>query len=393
MPRINADLIRMSVYASKAISAAAKKDSSTINLSIGEPVFGPPSFLLDEIKEQVLTLPSLLDGCKRYQVSRGSLELRKAISGWYKRRYDIAVDPENEIIITHGGAEALALSILCTTNPGESVAVMDPSYMLYQRAVTCLARSVVNLPRPPSEDEYANICGSPPAQALIINSPENPTGYVLSNNDWNAVVRYAEAFDSWVIHDEVYDCMDFGRPHRPARGIAGLGQRSVLVNSFSKKFGVPGLRIGWIVASPELIEQASKAHDYLYLGVNILFERIAEKMLSDARVERWLLENRRMLSEKAEQARGALGENGVFRWPRKPYGAMFLFPEVSALKQKYGLTSSTTGEAVAEYLKSKCGIAVVPGTVYGHSGDNHIRLVLCGNDQALQNGIELLKRL
>ena len=185
--------------------------------------------------------------------------------------------------------EAIALAILCTSDPGEQILITDPTYMLYAHSIRTLARKAIPLPRTPGTEYLGMLAhlegaGGPEpsgARALILNSPENPTGYVVDAEEWQALAVFAESRNLWIVHDEVYDSMAFARPHVPARCIDGLADRAILVNSFSKKFGIPGLRIGWLCAKPELISLAAKLHDYLYLGVNVLFEHIAVTILTD----------------------------------------------------------------------------------------------------------------
>ncbi len=128
-----------------------------------------------------------------------------------------------------------------------------PVYMLYARTIQTLERKVKRLTRPAGVHEYTAMLADPAAldgvKTMIINSPENPSGYMLSDEDWQQVAHAASRNGTWIIHDEVYDAMAFERRHRPARAVEGLADNAIIINSFfSKKFGLPGLRIGWLVA-------------------------------------------------------------------------------------------------------------------------------------------------
>lgn len=405
MPQVNSTLKSMSAYSSKVISQAAKEFPDVLNLSIGEPEFGPPQHLLSAIDAEDLTLDNFLESVNRYEESRGSSALREAISRWYSRRYGLIVDPDREIIITHGGVGAVTLAILSTTNSGDAVAIGDPSYMLYERAIATLGRNPVPFHRVPSQEEYKEVIESMDkfsqtfgdAKAIIVNSPENPTGYVVSKDEWKLLADIAEKNNAWIIHDEVYDTMAFSRQHFPARSIDEIGTRTILVNSFSKKFGTPGLRIGWMVANENIIKIAAKAHDYLYLGVNILYERIATRLLSDSSSEKWFLENNRTLLERTNKATRLLCNNNGFTWERAPMGAMFLFPNIKNLYHmippEYKKKGLTTSESFSQYLVQKHRIAVVPGSTYGKSGDDHIRLVLCSPSDIYDEALTRLEHL
>jgi phosphonopyruvate decarboxylase len=399
MHPLNPTLMAMDVYASKAISQRAKADSSIANLSFGEPVFGPPEHLLRQIDEDDLSLHTFLDAAKRYEDARGDLTLRQAIAHWYWLRYGLTLDPETEIMVTHGGVEAITLALLATTSAHDSVAISDPSYMLYARTIQALERRPKPLARPPGVHEYVDMLqnGDPLAgvKAMIVNSPENPSAYVASADDWQQIGAAAAKHGVWIIHDEVYDVMDFERRHCPARTIGSLAENAILVNSFSKKFGLPGLRIGWLVAPAAIIDLAAKAHDYLYLGVNIQYERIALRLLNDAQQSTWLSTLAQTLERRALQALSALDAQAGFSWPRQPMGAMFLFPEVSGLyacmPASYRAAGIAVGDAVARYLLEERKVAVVPGSVYGRQGERHVRMVLCSAQDTFERAIAHLR--
>lgn len=392
---LNPILMAMDVYASKAISLRAKADPAIANLSFGEPAFGPPEYLLDEINKEDLSLGAFLDGAKRYESPRGSLSLRQAIARWYRDSYGLKFDPEREIMVTHGAVEAISLALLVTTRTEDVVGISNPSYMLYARTIQTLGRRSKSIVRPVGTHEYAEMLRNgnrfDDVRAMIVNSPENPTGYVTSKEDWDCIAAVAASNGMWIIHDEAYDSMSFERPHIPARMISPIRTNSILVNSFSKKFGLPGLRIGWMVASPQIIDLASKGHDYLYLGVNIQYERIAERLLNDSRKADWLANVTKHLRCRCANALTILKDDTGYKWPRPPLGAMFLFPDVSGLYKSmpanYRSDGVPLGDAVASYLLEERKVAVVPGSVYGNEGDNHIRLVLCTPDEVFEKAM------
>ena len=402
-PFINTSTQSVAAYASKAISGRAKADPAIANLAIGEPEFGPPAHLTETIRSLHLTYGSLMNAVKAYEQSRGLRELRCAIADWYLNRYNYHVDPDSELLITHGGVEAIALAILCTSDPGDTILITDPTYMLYGRSIQTLARTAVSITRRPGSEylgmlsEAGDSTVSKRTRALIVNSPENPTGYVISGEEWKALAKFAEAHNLWIVHDEVYDTMAFGRSHVPARGVEGLADRAILVNSFSKKFGVPGLRIGWLCAKPEVISLAAKLHDYLYLGVNILFEHVALTLITDESAKSWLDDQMRMLKARTKYIVESLTAEEGFGWERLPLGGMFGFPNVDVigrrLPQHYLERHRYCGDAVAEFLLDQHKVAVVPGSTYGSQGNECIRLVLCGGDATLQSAIDRLKAL
>ncbi|MEB6538945.1 pyridoxal phosphate-dependent aminotransferase [Serratia plymuthica] len=400
MPAINAYLEHLNPLSSKTVSQRAKANPAILNLSMGEPDFGPPAALVDVICREDLNKERFLDAVKRYEHSRGSLSLRRAIAAWYRRRYAIDIDPESEIMVTHGGIEALNLALQALTNPGDGILLAAPAYTLYQRAIHLLNRKSHPLPRPEGENEYAAALAAnthASARAVLINSPENPTGYVMSDADWQALADDSHKGDRWVIHDEVYDTLAFTRPHLNAWCIPALRERSVLINSCSKKFGIPGLRTGWLIGPAKVIEAASRVHESLCLGVSILGEPIAERLLSTPEVDDWMQQQQDILAARNRYALSALGETQGFRWSRCPMGGMFLFPDVSALypalPTRWRDFSPDAGSAVAEYLLVERQVATVPGIVYGAESRQHLRLTNCASEQVFNQAIARLSSL
>ncbi|EKF9639008.1 pyridoxal phosphate-dependent aminotransferase [Vibrio cholerae] len=398
---LNKTLESMALYTSKAIAQQAARMPDVINLSFGEPEFGPPAFLQELIEREGLSWQAFMHSVKGYEQPKGSPELRQAVADWYQQRYGLRVDPEREVMITHGGVEAISLAIQCTTQENQSVIVSQPSYMLYERAVSALNRQPVALSRPTGEAEYdaaLNAVGEESqlhqAGAMIVNSPENPSGYMLNARDWDTVAAYTHQHGIWLIHDEVYDTMAWSERHRPALSHPVLQNNTIMINSFSKKFGLPGLRIGWMVAKEPVINMAAKLHDYFYLGVNKQYEQIATLILREPRMGAWLEETGAMLQRRMEQAIGRLTRELGYQWPRQPRGAMFLFPEVSGLydsmPMKWRDESLTIGECVAAYLLHEKRVAVVPGHVYGKNSASHIRMVLCTPEEEFNLALDRL---
>lgn len=402
---LNTFLSNIEPYASKSISQKAKLDPTILNLSIGEPEFGPPEWATPKI-QNILNSGEFTKGVKRYEDSKGDISLRKAIAEMYHRLYNIIIDPETEILITHGAAEAVTLALLTTTDPGDSIAITDPTYSLYKQSIGMLGRNINTIPRLVSEHEYYateenNKISEAIAKskAVIINSPENPTGYVMSNKDWEALSSICLKDNKWLLHDEVYSSFVYKRTHVPAWGIPSLSKISVMINSCSKMLGLPGLRIGWLIGPASFIKAAAAAHDYLCLGVNILSEKIAETILSDNRLDYWISQNNVMLKNRMDKALELLTPQNGFSWPREPMSGIFIFPHVSA--ELYQLAQSANaskiytdaGSTVANYLIESCHVAVVPGKTYGVNGTNHIRLTTSISEKSYSEALYRLSKL
>ncbi len=398
-PKLGNQVQALDGYATKAMAEKARATAGAINLAFGEPSFGPPKTSQQAIEDNDLTWDAFYTSSKRYEKNRGMPELRTAIADYYARRYDLNVDPDSEILITHGGVEAITLAALVTSDPGDTILITDPTYMLYQRAIKTLGREPVAVSRPCGGHEYAIMSSTserlPSARAMIVNSPENPSGYVASNDDMAALADISRSQDMWILHDEVYDSMVFKRPHVPARCVPELKDRSILINSFSKKYGVPGLRIGWLCAPKAVIDLAAKLHDFMYLGVNILSERIATRMIADTRADPWMDETAEVLAARALRLHATLSADKGFSWPRAPQGAMFAFPNVRGLAEKQGLAvdEDGAGKAVANWLLAEKKIVSIPGHVYGPTSEDCIRLILCSDADVFEQGLAALDRI
>lgn len=388
---LNPQIQGLGPYASKAIARSVEGNSDVVSLSIGEPEFGPPPAAAARL-EEVVRATTFVRDAKRYEESRGSPSLRALISEYHHRHGGLAVSAGTEVLVTPGGAGALTAAILATTRPGDGVLIGDPSYMLYERLVTVLGRVPRRLVRRASEGfrydlDRARAAIDPGTAAMIVNSPENPTGYVCPDAEMAALVELCRSRGMTLIHDEVYDQLCFDRPHRPAASFGGLAN-VVQINSMSKKFGVPGLRLGWLVSSEETVAVAAKAQDYTTLAVGRFAERAGEVLLECPGVDEWFAEVRALMKERLALVASRLSAIPGIELPSAISGGMFAFPTVATLAHRLGLRSpSGSGAAVAEWLLARAKVAVVPGGVYGRQGEDSVRLVVCGREEDLREAL------
>lgn len=396
---MNRLLNEISSYTSKEMARALDSDPSAVNLSIGEPHYGPPPYLMARMADAV-SEATLTAALTRYETTRGSMSLRSVISDYYRTEYQLATNAETEIAVTHGGVGALLSALLAISEPGDSIAIPDPSYMLYERLVRLLGRSVVRISRSATNGFQYDLDSCRQAmrrgaKALIINSPENPTGYVCTEAELRQLKNICRESGAWLIHDEVYDQLAFGRiAHRPALVAPAGDENVILVNSFSKKFGVPGLRLGWMVAPSQVISLASKAHDYCVLAVNRLSEGIGEVLLSDPSRNAWLSDVRRDLREAAGLTVKTLESIEGLTVPSKPEGGLFVFAHVGGISKRLGLhPNPNAGDAFSRWLLENFCVAVVPGGIYGTNCGSFIRIVYSVRTEKLKQGLSRLSSL
>jgi aspartate/methionine/tyrosine aminotransferase len=381
---MNTALQAMPTYLSKYISDRVSNDGSIINLSIGEPFFLPPEEVYDQLKADLFsggydTIPN------KYADSRGSRKLRAEIAQRYTRLYNATVDPETEVLVTHGAAEAIWLCILTLTSAGDEVLIPDPSYTLYETAVRLLGRAPIKLPTSASDGSCLSIDAitssiTPRTKMLIVNSPENPTGAVYPQDKLKGIHELAVERGFYFVHDEVYDSFIFDGQHENyLRLHEKIDDNSILINSFSKRFSMMGWRLGWIIGGKKIIDNATKVHTNLTLNLGVLHQDAAASVLNNQEVEKSLRKHVEQIKDNMNLLGSSLASvseinliNGV------PKAGFFLFPDISDLYEvipaKYK-NYSTKGEGVMEYLLEEHRVAVVPGYIYGKAGSNCIRIV------------------
>ena len=386
---INPIFDKLISYASKNIAVSVEGDPNIINLSFGEPDFGPPEYAVSELS-RVLQVTNVLDNLKKYEVSRGSENLRRGIVKYYLKNYKLEYDSKTQILVTHGGSGGLTMALLACSQSGDEILVPDPSYTLYERLVSILGRTPKKVQRLVNKGfgyDLDSIVKSITAKtrALIINSPENPTGYVCSIDEMKKLVEICQDAGIWLIHDEVYDQFAFYERHTPASLLTNSFDNVILVNSLSKKFGVPGLRIGWIAADEKLISAAAKSQDYSSMALNKTSEQIAEILLTSTESMQWFANIKTLLSQRLHKLYSALYGTSVFEFPCIPRGGMFLFPRVSGLAYLISGNNSDKagGEVVSTWLLNQIKVATVPGSVYGTESKDFIRIVCCVENTTL----------
>ena len=215
---MNRNLLAIPPHPSKKISDQVKDDPSIVNLTVGEPEYGPPRAWNKEIVR--LLQESDAATIHRYASSRGVADLRDAIAKRYAEWYRLSLDADSQVLVTNGAAEALWLSIFALTNEGDEIIIPDPSYMLYEPIATSLNRKPIRVPTYPDEDFLPNLKRIEESitlrtRLLILNSPANPTGVVYPKTLLRSIVELAKSRQLYVVHDEVFDRCTYVGKHVP----------------------------------------------------------------------------------------------------------------------------------------------------------------------------------
>ncbi|MDQ6676142.1 MAG: aminotransferase class I/II-fold pyridoxal phosphate-dependent enzyme, partial [Acidobacteriota bacterium] len=308
----------------------------------------------------------------------------------YRRTYAIEVDPEREITVVCGATEGMIASLLGTVNPGVEIIVFEPFYENYDPDIKlCGAvRRTVSLHAPEwrFDPEQLRNAFSPRTRAIILNTPNNPTGKVFSREELEQIAALCQEFDTLAITDEIYEHITFdGAEHIPIITVQGMRDRAILVNSMSKTFSVTGWRVGWVIASPELTASIRKVHDFLTVGAASPLQQAGAMALGmdDSYFAHLSID----YAVRRNKLLGIL--EGVGFRCFVPKGAYYVMADIGA----FGFSDDVS---FARYLVEEIGVAAVPGSsFYAGSGEGarQIRFCFCKKPETLDAAGERLAGL
>ena len=361
-----------------------------VNLGQGFPDEDGPAQMLKVAQD------AIAGGVNQYPPGLGIPELRNAIAAQRRRRYGIESDPDTEVLVTVGATEAIAAALLGLVEPGSEVLVIEPFYDSYSPVIAMAGCHRVTAPLAPAGRGFAldvealRAAVTPRTRALLLNSPHNPTGMVLSDAELSAVATLATEHDLLVITDEVYETLVFGVQHHPLAGYPGMRERTVTISSAAKMFNATGWKIGWACAAPDLIAGVRAAKQYLtYVGGAPFQPAVAYALDHE---DEWVAGLRADLQAKRDRLGEALADLGFE--VHHSAGTYFLCADPRPL----GYTDST---AFCAELPHKAGVAAIPMSAFT-SGDpdnpadgwNHlVRFAFCKRDDTLDEAIRRLQVL
>ncbi len=355
---------------------------NVISLGIGEPDFIPPAHILEAAKR------ALDEGRTHYTPTVGIPELREALVEKAKRDYNLSYDPNSEVLVTAGGTEAIFLALLALINPGDEVLVPDPGFVCYEPGVLMAGGVPVSMPvlekkgfKPDAEGVMSLITGK--SRVIITNTPNNPTGSVLSYNDITGLAKLAVERDLIVISDEVYEKITYDDvEHRCLATFSGMRERTVVVNSFSKTYAMTGLRVGYALGPEELISAMTLAHQYITACVNGPAQYAALAALEGS--QRFV---RDMVSEFDRRRRllhSRLNEIEGFSYSL-PKGAFYAFVNI----KEFGKSS----EELSEYLLKKGKVVTVSGSAFGKYGEGYLRFSYATAYEKIEEALDRIEKI
>ena len=358
-------------------------EHGAVNLAQGFPDFPCPELLKAAAREAVS------NDINQYAITWGAPRLRSALEGAYMRRYGMEVDGAREITGTCGATEAMAAVLLALVDPGDEVIVTEPFYENYgPDSVLCGARPIFLALDPP---QFRLDVGrlrdhvGPRTRAIVVNTPNNPTGRVLDREELAAVAAVCQDHDLLAITDEIYEHIYYEGEHVPLATLEGMRDRTVTVSGASKTFAVTGWRVGWAVAPPDLTDAIRKVHDFLTVGAPApLQEGVAAALetLDDEYYAALASEYR----ERRDVLVPALREAGFRCVP--PQGSYYVLADFSEL-------SRADDHRFARLLAREAGVAPVPGSSFYSKppgGSTHVRFAFCKRLETLHEGGERLRR-
>lgn len=355
-----------------------------VSLAQGFPDFPAPEFV------KQAAVDAIHAEYNQYSVTWGAKPLRDAIARKYSRWYGLDYDPEREITVCCGATEGMIASLLAVTNPEDEIVVFEPFYENYRPdALLCEARTkLVTLHAPDwtFDPQELRRAFSSRTKAIILNSPNNPTGRVFTRAELDVIAQLAQEFDTLVITDEIYEHILYdGAAHQPMAALPGMRERTILVNSMSKTWSVTGWRVGWILAPPELTDVIRKVHDFLTVGAAHPLQ-MAGALALDMPDTYY-----NGLGEEYRERRDLLLpmlERAGFRTFR-PQGAYYILCDISG----FGFANDIE---FAKHMILNAGVAAVPGSSFFSSperGDQIVRFCFCKKEETLREAGERLLRL
>ncbi|MBT2401282.1 pyridoxal phosphate-dependent aminotransferase [Streptomyces sp. ISL-100] len=384
-PLLNRRLAEFGTTIFAEMSALALTTGS-INLGQGFPDTDGP----EEVREAAVR--ALRDGRgNQYPPGPGIPELRTAIADHQHHRYGLSYDPDTEVLVTAGATEAIAASLLALLEPGDEVVALEPYYDSYAACIAMAGGTRVPVTLRPHEGRYVldldemRAAITPRTRLILLNSPHNPTGTVLTREELAAIAALAVERDLLVVTDEVYEHLVFDGEHIPLASFPGMRERTVTISSAGKTFSFTGWKVGWITASPALVTAVRSAKQFLtYVSAGPFQYAVAEALrLPDA----YFTALRDDLRAKRDLLCAGLADAGfeVYR----PAGTYFVTTDIRPLGE-------TDSFAFCRALPERCGVVAIPNAVfYDHRevGAPFVRFAFCKRHDVVEEAIKRLSTL
>ncbi|GAB2568615.1 aminotransferase [Gracilibacillus alcaliphilus] len=357
----------------------ASKMDNVISLGVGEPDFVTPWNVIEA------SYHSLEQGYTAYTANAGLIELREEISHYLQETFSLHYHPETQILVTVGASQAIDLSLRAILNPGEEVIVVEPCFVSYGPAVSLAGGVPVSVSATPENEfkitpEQIEAAITPRTKAIILCSPNNPTGAVLSKKDLEGIAEVVQRHNLMVLSDEIYAELAYDEIASSIAVLEGMDKHTIVISGFSKSFAMTGWRLGYVAAPAELIAAMTKIHQYTIMSAPTMAQHGALEALRNGNDS--VIEMRESYRQRRNFVVKALNEMGLTC--HLPGGAFYVFPSIKAT----GMLS----EEFAQRLLEEQRVAVVPGHVFGESGEGYIRCSYAASIKQLKEAMDRLAR-
>jgi aspartate aminotransferase len=359
----------------KALEAQGRE---VIHMEIGEPDFDTPDYIVQAAKQ------ALDDGYTHYTPAAGLAEVRQTIADYVAETRGIPVTPDN-VVVVPGGKPIIFYAILALVNPGDEVVYPNPGFPTYESMISFVGGQGVPMPLREERgfsfdpDEFASLINER-TKLIVLNSPGNPTGGVMSRADLEVVAEVAERYDCWILSDEIYSRMVYEGEQHSVATLPGMQARTVVLDCFSKTYAMTGWRLGYGVMPLELAEGITR----LMINSNsctAAFTQVAGAAAltgDQTPVTEMVAQFRRRRDAIVAGLNGLPGIRCL-----EPKGAFYVFPNVSAL--------GGTEKEIAEALLEEAGIATLPGTAFGAYGQGYLRLSYANSLENIRKALDRMR--
>ena len=363
---------------------ARRAGKDIIDLGMGNPDLGTPQHIVDKLIDAVQKPHN-----HRYSASMGITKLRMAIASWYKRRFDVDIDPDTEAIVTIGAKEGISHLILVTIRPGDVVFTPNPTYPIHPFSAIISGGDVRGIPMGPDHDFFENLIDAtrqtwPRPRVLVISFPHNPTTEIVDIEFFEKIVDYAREHNIMIVHDFAYADLSFDG-YKPPSFLQVKGAKDVGVEFFSlsKSYSMPGWRVGFCVGNQEIVGALARIKSYLYYGI---FQpiQIASIIALDGPQDCV-----KEICDTYQERRDTLitGLNRVGWDIESPKGTMFVWAKIPDKYLKMGSVE------FSKLLINEAQVAVSPGLGFGEYGDDYVRFALIENNMRINQAVRGIRKI
>jgi len=365
-------------------AAARARGEDIIDFGMGNPDQPTPQHIVDKLVEAAQRKDT-----HRYSMSRGIPRLRRAITKWYKDRYDVDLDPESQAIVTIGSKEGLAHLSLACLGPGDSVLVPNPAYPIHPYGFVIAGADIRHVPLVPDVDFFdklqeAIVDSWPKPKMLVLNFPGNPTGQCVELNFFEKVIDIARENNIWVVHDLAYADIVFDGYVAPSiLQVKGAEDIAVEFFSLSKSYNMPGWRVGFMCGNKALVAALARMKSYLDYGMFTPIQVAAIQALEGP--QECVREIRDMYQRRRDVLCDGLNTAG---WPvERPKATMFVWAKIPEQYQALGSLE------FSKKLLKEAKVAVAPGIGFGQHGDDYVRFGLIENEHRTRQAIRGIREM